>query len=145
MVEPEDENIVSVWLRFLNIEEYTERFMDNGYDDLETVKMIGEDDLKAIGIDNQRDEEMILLSVKILREHGAAWVYLLLGEEEGASSSSGKMSLSEDEGSSFCSTRMSSSGISDDEGHNRNAFRERKGEKRLLIKGVVAIKKNSWG
>ena len=110
MVGLGEENIVSVWLRFLNIEEYTERFLDNGYDDLETVKMIGKDDLKAIGIDSQKDEEMILLSVKILREHGAAWVYLLLGEEEeGASSlSSGKMSLSEDEGSSSSSRKSPS-------------------------------------
>ena len=35
-----EENIVSVWLRFLNIEEYTEQFIDNGYDDLETVKLL---------------------------------------------------------------------------------------------------------
>ena len=32
------ENILSVWLKFLNIEEYTEQFIDNGYDDLKTVK-----------------------------------------------------------------------------------------------------------
>ena len=105
----EEQNIVSVWLRFLNIEEYSERFIDNGYDDLETVKMIGEDDLKAMGIDNKKDKEMILLSVKILREHGGAWVYLLLGEEEGAASSSGKKSLSDDEGSSLSRPCMSPS------------------------------------
>ena len=75
-----EEKIVSVWLRFLNIEEYTEQFIDNGYDDLETVKLIGEEDLKAIGI--HKDEEMILHSVMILREQGAAWVYLLVGDEE---------------------------------------------------------------
>ena len=103
MRRQEEQNIVSVWLRFLNIEEYTERFVDNGYDDLETVKMIGEDDLKAIGIDNQKDLEMILLSVKILREHGGAWVYFLLGEEERSSSRRRKMSLPED-GESFIST-----------------------------------------
>ena len=110
-----DENIVSVWLKFLNIEEYTEQFIDNGYDDLETVKLMGEEDLKAIGIDNHKDEEMILLSVKILREQGAAWVYLLLGDqEEGAgTSSSGKMSISEDEGFSFSSSGKESSGQED--------------------------------
>ena len=32
-----DENIVSVWLRFLNIEEYTEQFIDNGYDEEKRV------------------------------------------------------------------------------------------------------------
>ena len=37
----EEENIVCVWLRFLHIEEYSERFFDNGYDDLETIKQMG--------------------------------------------------------------------------------------------------------
>ena len=77
MWRQEDENIVTVWLRFLNIEEYTERFIHNWYDDLETVKMIGEEDLKAMGIDNKKDKEIIFLSAKILREHGGAWVYFL--------------------------------------------------------------------
>ena len=106
-----DENIVSVWLKFLNIEEYTEQFIDNGYDDLETVKLMGKEDLKAIGIDNQKDEDMILHSVKILREQGATWVYLLLGdaEEEGTQTlSSGKMSISEDEEVSSYRRRKSS-------------------------------------
>ena len=90
-----DENIVSVWLKFLNIEEYTEQFIDNGYDDLETVKLIREEDNKAIGIINRKDKEMILVFVKILREQGAAWVYFLLGdEEEGIQTlSSGGMSV----------------------------------------------------
>jgi hypothetical protein len=106
-----EENIVGVWLRFLYIEEYTEQFIDNGYDDLETVKLMGEEDLKAIGIDNQKDGEVILHSVKILREQGAAWVYLLLGDEEDESgtSSSGKMSTSEDEGFSSSSSGKESS------------------------------------
>ena len=105
------ENIVSVWLRFLNIEKYTEQFIDNGYDDLETVKLMGEEDHKAIGIDNQKDEDMILHSVKILREQGAAWVYLLLGDEEENGTQtliSGKMSLSEDQDVSSYSSRISS-------------------------------------
>ena len=110
-----NENIVSVWLRFLNIEEYTERFIDNGYDDLETIKQMGEEDLKAIGIDNQKNEEMILLSVKILREQGAALVYFLLGDEEvGVGTySSAKMSLSEDEGLSVSTSRKESLGNED--------------------------------
>ena len=84
--------------------------IDNGYDDLETVKLIGEEDLKAIGIENQKDEEMILLSVKILREQGAAWAYLLLGDEEEGSQtlSSGRMSVSEDDEVSTYSSRKSS-------------------------------------
>ena len=47
------ENIVGTWLRFLNIQEYTERFLDNGYDDLETVKQIGRADLRAIGVEEE--------------------------------------------------------------------------------------------
>ena len=76
-----NDNIVRLWLKFLDIEEYTQRFLDNGYDDLEIVKLIGEEDLEAIGIDNKRDKEMLLVSVKTLKEQGAAWVYLLLGDE----------------------------------------------------------------
>jgi hypothetical protein len=89
-------NIVSVWLRFLNIEEYTEQFIVNSYDDMETVKLIGKEDLKAIGVDNQNDEKMILLSVKILREQGAAWLYLLHSDEEDGTQSliGGEMSFS---------------------------------------------------
>ena len=39
--------------------------------------MIGEEDLKAMGIYNKKDKEIIFLSAKILREHGGAWVYFL--------------------------------------------------------------------
>ena len=54
--------------------------MDNGYDDLETVKQIGPDDLDAIGVASLHDRAFILDAVRVLREQGAAWVYLLLGE-----------------------------------------------------------------
>ena len=53
------ENIVATWLNFLQVGEYSDSFLDNGYDDLETVKQIGEEDLKAIGVDNQDDEEVV--------------------------------------------------------------------------------------
>ena len=84
MMEPrvEEDNIVCTWLRFLRVEEYCDNFLDNGYDDLETVKRIKLEDLRAIGINNAEDEEIILLSVKILREQGAAWVYFLCGGGE---------------------------------------------------------------
>ena len=54
--------------------------MDNGYDDLETVKQIGPDDLDAIGVASLHDRAFILDAVRVLREQGATWVYLLLGE-----------------------------------------------------------------
>ena len=81
------------WLRFLHVEEYSSNFLDNGYDDLETVKQMTEEDLRAIGISSAEDEEIILISVKILREQGAAWVYFLSGDRDlSVSSSSVKMS-----------------------------------------------------
>ena len=54
----ETANIVSTWLNFLHVGEYSNKFIDNGYDDLETVKQMGEEDLRAIGVDNQDDEEV---------------------------------------------------------------------------------------
>ena len=88
------DNIVATWLNFLQVGEYSNSFLDNGYDDLETVKQIRLEDLRAIGVDNQEDEEVILLSVKILREQGAAWVYLLPEEPDMMSSTSDPSSSS---------------------------------------------------
>ena len=108
MDTPSDtDNIVCTWLRFLHVGEYSEKFLDNGYDDLETVKQIQEEDLRAIGVDNHEDEEIILLSVKILREQGAAWVYFLCEDHDSMSSfsaTSQKMSVSDDEPSSNTSS-----------------------------------------
>ena len=93
MLPREEDNIVCTWLRFLHVEEYSSNFLDNGYDDLETVKQMTEEDLRAIGISSAEDEEIILISVKILREQGAAWVYFLSGDRDlSVSSSSVKMS-----------------------------------------------------
>ena len=44
-------NIVSDWLRFLELEQFTTGFLENGYDDLETVKLIQRPDLEAIGVE----------------------------------------------------------------------------------------------
>ena len=74
--------IVGEWLRTLGLFGYTEAFVDNGYDDLETVKQMREEDLRAIGISRGEDEELLLLSVKILRERGAAWVYFLSADSD---------------------------------------------------------------
>lgn len=43
------DNIVTIWLRMLNLAQYSQSFIDNGYDDLETVKLIEIEDLEAIG------------------------------------------------------------------------------------------------
>ena len=43
------DNIVTDWLRVINLGQYSESFIDNGYDHLETVKLIHSEDLEAIG------------------------------------------------------------------------------------------------
>ena len=73
-------NIVTDWLRFLDLEEYSEGFLENGYDDLETVKLIELADLLAIGVMRSDHQEYLLASVRILRERGAAWVYLIFSQ-----------------------------------------------------------------
>ena len=47
--------------------------MDNGYDDLETVKQIGTDDLDAIGVVNKHHRNFILDAVQVLREQGTSF------------------------------------------------------------------------
>ena len=47
--------------------------MDNGYDDLETVKQIGTDDLDAIGVVNKHHRNFILDAVQVLREQGISF------------------------------------------------------------------------
>ncbi|KAG7255985.1 hypothetical protein CRUP_023449 [Coryphaenoides rupestris] len=42
--------IVYEWLKTLQLSQYVESFVDNGYDDLEVCKQIGEPDLDAIGV-----------------------------------------------------------------------------------------------
>ena len=48
--ECREANIVVEWLNFLQLGHYSKEFVDNGYDDLETVKRIGPADLDAIGV-----------------------------------------------------------------------------------------------
>ena len=43
-------NVVFYWLKYLYLEHYFENFLDHGYDDLETINCIGEEDLIAIGV-----------------------------------------------------------------------------------------------
>ncbi|KAJ9582773.1 hypothetical protein L9F63_022884, partial [Diploptera punctata] len=45
-------NIVVEWLRSLHLGQYSESFIDNGYDDLEICKQVGDPDLDAIGVFN---------------------------------------------------------------------------------------------
>lgn len=73
-------NIVVEWLRSLHLGQYAESFLDNGYDDLEICKQVGDPDLDAIGVFNPAHRSRLLQSVRTLREEGAASVYFTLEE-----------------------------------------------------------------
>lgn len=77
-------NIVVEWLRSLHLGQYAEGFIDNGYDDLEICKQVGEPDLDAIGVLNPAHRHRLLHSVRSLREEGAASVYFTLEEAAAA-------------------------------------------------------------
>ncbi|XP_069866837.1 SAM and SH3 domain-containing protein 1 isoform X3 [Dipodomys merriami] len=65
-------NIVYEWLRALQLAQYAESFVDNGYDDLEVCKQIGDPDLDAIGVLAPAHRRRILEAVRRLREQDAA-------------------------------------------------------------------------
>ncbi|XP_055887770.1 uncharacterized protein LOC106057893 isoform X3 [Biomphalaria glabrata] len=73
-------SIVEDWLRSVDLVQYTQSFLDNGYDDLEVCKQIGEDDLDAIGVPRDEHREKLLRAVKVLREEGGTAVYFTLEE-----------------------------------------------------------------
>jgi poly(A) RNA polymerase GLD2 len=74
------DNIVEEWLRSLNLIHYTQAFLDNGYDDLEICKQIGQPDLDAIGVQKPTHRKEILDAVRSLRELGGTSVYFTLEE-----------------------------------------------------------------
>ncbi|XP_049832873.1 uncharacterized protein LOC126273339 isoform X5 [Schistocerca gregaria] len=77
-------NIVAEWLRSLRLGQYAESFLDNGYDDLEICKQVGDPDLDAIGVLDPTHRALLLHSVRTLREQGAASVYFTLEETTAA-------------------------------------------------------------
>ncbi|KAG8225461.1 hypothetical protein J437_LFUL004462 [Ladona fulva] len=82
-------NIVAEWLRSLQLGRYAESFLDNGYDDLEICKQVGDPDLDAIGVFEPSHRSRLLHSVRALREEGAASVYFTL-EEAAAAAAAGE-------------------------------------------------------
>lgn len=80
-------NIVCEWLRTIGLTQYGESFLENGYDELEICKQIGEIDLDAIGVDNPSHRGKLLKSVRTLREKGAAIVYVLINDPKAISNS----------------------------------------------------------
>ncbi|KAF5300422.1 hypothetical protein FQA39_LY02221 [Lamprigera yunnana] len=75
-----ESNIVTEWLLSLHLPQYADSFIDNGYDDLEICKQVGDPDLDAIGVFNPVHRNILLQSVRNLREEGAASVYFTLEE-----------------------------------------------------------------
>lgn len=78
-------NMVVIWLNFLQMNQYSQAFIDNGYDDLETVKQIGQEDLDAIGVESPHHRAFVLDAVRVLKEQGAVWVYLLKQSQQNQS------------------------------------------------------------
>ena len=73
-------NIVCEWLKALGLSQYAQSFLDNGYDDLEICKQVGDPDLDAIGVQNPTHRHKLLKSVRLLREKGAASVYFQIND-----------------------------------------------------------------
>ncbi|XP_006625933.1 SAM and SH3 domain-containing protein 1 isoform X5 [Lepisosteus oculatus] len=61
-------NIVYEWLKTLQLCQYVESFVDNGYDDLEVCKQIGDPDLDAIGVFIPHHRQRIHDAVRRLKE-----------------------------------------------------------------------------
>ncbi|XP_053238103.1 SAM and SH3 domain-containing protein 1 isoform X3 [Podarcis raffonei] len=60
--------IVYEWLKTLKLSQYAESFVDNGYDDLEVCKQIGDPDLDAIGVSLPQHRRRLHEAVQRLRE-----------------------------------------------------------------------------
>ena len=60
---------VEDWLRCLGLLHYAQSFYDNGYEDLETCKLIKEADLNVIGMKNDKDREDIMTAVDQLHQN----------------------------------------------------------------------------
>ena len=71
---------VEDWLRSLGLITYTEAFIENGYDELDICKEIGDEDLDAIGVVNSKDRTDILNSVARLKQSGTAVYFVLEGQ-----------------------------------------------------------------
>ena len=75
-VSKDDANIVIEWLTFLQLEHYSKEFLDNGYDDLETLKRVGPEDLDAIGVVSVHHRSFLLDAVRVLREQVKRYLQL---------------------------------------------------------------------
>ena len=87
-----EDTIVGEWLKSLQLDEHTESFIDNGYDDLEICKQISAPDLDAIGVIETEQRSVLLEAVTRLREDGAASVYFTVEEAQAARGTVGRLS-----------------------------------------------------
>lgn len=69
------------WLNSLELGKYHQSFLDNGYDDLEICKQLGDPDLDAIGVDSSSDRQKLLEAVKQLNDQGSKIEYHTLEED----------------------------------------------------------------
>ncbi|XP_056152307.1 sterile alpha motif domain-containing protein 5-like [Lampris incognitus] len=93
-------NLVFEWLSALHLNQYVESFVDNGYDDLEVCKQIGELDLDAIGVHVQYHRKRLLQAVSRLREetgNKSAGYYFTLEPLEPPVGPHGRLSEKENE------------------------------------------------
>ena len=81
MQPAQEENIIENWLRSLDLSLYTQSFLDNGYDDLEICKQVGDEDLDAIGVQDSEHRDVLLQAVDHLRQHGGSHVNFILDPE----------------------------------------------------------------
>ena len=80
------DNIVFYWLRHLQLDYYFPQFLEHGYDELETIKCMGEEDLIAVGVNTKHHRYTLIQAVTTLRQKGAAWVYFLPHHQEESTS-----------------------------------------------------------
>lgn len=78
-------NIVYEWLKTLKLSQYAQSFVDNGYDDLEVCKQIGDPDLDAIGVSIPHHRRRIQEAVQRLKEEdqNTAGLYFTLEPQQG--------------------------------------------------------------
>jgi len=55
--------VVETWLETLGLDCYSQSFIDNGYDDLDVCRQIGDADLDAIGVTSLGDRAGLLAAV----------------------------------------------------------------------------------
>ena len=60
---------VEDWLRSLGLLHYAQSFYDNGYEDIETCKVMTEEDLNVIDIKTDQDRQDILSGINKLKQN----------------------------------------------------------------------------